>query len=192
LIPVAFGREVLAEADQRAAVIADTSSAEAVNGLIEVITATSWIDFSVLTPYVFEKLVADLLTMLGFRVDGAVPGVISGPDFKAIYIRSDPFGVAETETWLVETKLYQHSRVRLETIREIIGAISLEPAGARGLLVTNSQISSIVRDYLSKIEGRAQARLRIMDGVELKRLIAEFPQLVDKYFRGPESGPGVR
>ena len=192
LIPVVFGREVLVEADRRAAVIVDTPSTDAVSGLVEVVTATSWIDFSVLTPYVFEKLVADLLTMLGFRIDGSVPGVISGLDFKATYVRSDPFGASETETWLVDAKLYQHSRVRLETIREIIGAISLEPAGARGLLVTNSQISSVVRDYLAKIEGRSQARLRIMDGVELKRLIARFPQLVDKYFRDPESASRVR
>lgn len=184
LIPVVLGQEIPAEADHRTAIIMDSPSTEAMSQLVNEVTATSWIDFSVLTPGIFESLIADLLTMLGFRIDGADPGTIPDIDIKATYKRADPFGVPETETWLVEAKLYQHSRVRLETIRAIVGAISLEPSGTRGLLVTNSQVSSVIHDYLSKLESGAQARLRVMDGVELKRLIAKFPGLVDRYFVG--------
>jgi hypothetical protein len=185
LIPVVFGSEAPVEAYRRAFFVADSPSAEALDRLVDGITANSWIDFSALSPYAFESLVADLLGMLGFHIHNIGPGSNPGFDIKATYVRPDPFSVPETEIWLVETKLYQHSRVRLETIRSIIGAISLEPAATRGLLVTNSQISSVVHDYLSELERRAQARLRVMDGLELRRLIARFPQLVYKYFVNP-------
>ena len=185
LIPVAVGDEVNEERDYRVVKITDPISAEAVNKLIDEVTATSWIDFSALTPQVFESLVSDLFVMLGFRIYRSPSSADLGFDIKATHARPDPFGRLETETWLVETKFYQHSRVRIENIRSIIGAISLEPADTRGALITNSQISSVVQDYLTKLEKRTQARLRVIDGVELKRLIANFPPLVEKYFIDP-------
>jgi len=185
LIPVAVGDEVNEERDYRVVKITDPISAEAVNKLIDEVTATSRIDFSALTPQVFESLVSDLFVMLGFRIYRSPSSADLGFDIKATHARPDPFGRLETETWLVETKFYQHSRVRIENIRSIIGAISLEPADTRGALITNSQISSVVQDYLTKLEKRTQARLRVIDGVELKRLIANFPPLVEKYFIDP-------
>jgi len=161
-----------------------------VQQLVEQIQATSRADFSAMSPRDFEDLVADLLRSVGFRLDEVRHGLDPGVDLRATYQRADPFGSSETEVWLVETKLYSHQRVSIDAIRQLAGFLSMAPSGTRGLLVTNAQLTSVAREYVVELERRPPVRLRVLDGVELKRLLRQFPAVAARHFGGETGHDG--
>jgi Restriction endonuclease/TIR domain len=182
LIPVlAAPAEVSKVMRDRAYVDLTADFQSGVRTLVEQIETVSRLDFGTLSPGGFEDLVADLLEALGFRLDQvrrADPGV----DLRATYRRTDPFGLPETEVWLVETKLYAHERVSVEAIRRLGGVLSLAPSRTRGLLVTDVQLTSVAEEYLTEL-GR-EVNLRILDGVRLRRLLREYPTVAARHFGG--------
>jgi hypothetical protein len=159
--------------------------------LVEQIQATSRADFSVMSPRAFESLVADLLRAVGFRLDEVRHRPDLGVDLRATYQRVDPFGSPETEVWLVETKLYSHERVSVDAIRKLAGTLAVASGETRGLLVTNAQLTSVAREYLAELERSPHVQLRVLDGVELKRLLRRFPAVSERHFGGTaKSKPG--
>ncbi len=159
--------------------------------LVEQIQATSRADFSAMSPRAFENLVAALLRAVGFRLDAARHRPDSSVDLRATYQRTDPFGSPETEVWLVETKLYSHERVSVDAIRKLAGTLAVAPGFTRGLLVTNAQLTSVALEYVADLERSQKVRLRVLDGVELKRLLRQFPAIAQHYFGGTaQSTPG--
>ena len=189
LIPVLAAPTDLPPALRDRAVVDLTEDVNAgVRQLVEQIQATSQADFSAMSPREFEDLVADLLRAMGFRLDEVRHGLDPGVDLRATYQRADPFGSPETEVWLVETKLYSHKRVSVEAIRQLAGFLSMVPSGTRGLLVTNAQLTSVALEYVAELERRAHVRLQVLDGVELKRLLRQFPAVAARHF-GAETGP---
>jgi hypothetical protein len=159
-----------------------------VRTLTEQILAVSQVDFSRMSPRKFEDLVADLLQTVGFSLDETPRRPDAGVDLRTTYQRTDPFGFPETEVWLVETKLYAHHRVSVEAIRQLAALVALAPSGTRGLFVTNTQLTSVAREYVAELERRPDVRLRVLDGVQLKQLLRQFPVLVTRHFGG---GAGV-
>lgn len=118
---------------------------------------------------------------------GAFPFV----DLRVTYDRTDPFGLPETEVWLVGAKLYSHERVSVEALRSFAGALAVASGVTRGLLVTNAQLTSVAREYVEQLEGSTQVRLRVIDGVELRNLLRRFPAGAARDFGGmAASGPG--
>lgn len=189
LIPVLVAPTDLPPALRDRAVVDLTEDFNAgVRQLVEQIQATSQVDFSAMSPRTFEYLVADLLRAVGFGLDEVRHGPDSGVDLRATYQRTDPFGSPETEVWLVETKLYSHQRVSIEAIRQLAGIVSMAPSGTRGLLVTNAQLTSVAQEYVVELERRPHVRLRVLDGVELKQLLRQFPAVAARHF-GAETGP---
>lgn len=158
--------------------------------LVDQIQAVSRTDFSTLSPRTFENLVADLLQASGFVVDERRPYPDQGADLRATYQRFDPFGMPETEVWLVETKLYSSERVSVQTIRQLAGIIAMAPAGTRGLLVTNAQLTSVAQELVAELEQRTRIQLRVLDGVELRRLLRQFPAIAARYFGDSTAEPG--
>jgi restriction endonuclease Mrr len=159
--------------------------------LVEQIQATSRADFSAMSPRTFENLVADLLRAVGFRLDEARHRPDLGVDLRATYQRTDPFGSAETEVWLVETKLYSHERVSVDAIRKLAGTLAVASRGTRGLLVTNAQLTSVAQEYLAELERSPHVQLQVLDGIELRRLLRRFPEIADCHFSGAAtSNPG--
>jgi hypothetical protein len=150
--------------------------------LADQILAVSRADFSAMTPPEFESFVADLLRAMGFRVDEAPPVGDMGVDMRATYVSADPFGSPQTEVWLVQVKLYSHHRVSVSVIRELVGALAGGSGGTRGLLVTNAQLTSVALDFAAEMERRSPARLRVLDGVELRRLLRQFPSVAARHF----------
>jgi hypothetical protein len=144
-------------------------------------TATR-IDFKRLTPEAFELLVAELLTALGLDVDRASSAVDLGVDLRASRQVVDPFRAVETETWLVECKLYGRGRISVDVIRQIAGYLATAPVTTRGLLVSTAQITSVARDYLAELERTARVRLRVLDGAELTVLLREHPDIAARHF----------
>jgi hypothetical protein len=150
--------------------------------LVAQIEAMSQVDFSTMTPSAFEGLVADLLQALGFRLDKPWRWADTGIDLRATYERDDPFGRPETEVWLVEMKLYAHRRVSVDAIRQLAGAVAVASGPTRGLLVTNGQLTSVAREYVGTLEQTPNVRLRLIDGIELKRLLRQFPGVAARHF----------
>lgn len=140
------------------------------------------IDFSRLDPRSFERLVADLLTELGFSVERQRVSRDSGFDFVASFVSTDPFGPERRESWLVEVKLYRNERVSLQALRQMIGYMVTVAGSHKGLVVTNSQLTSVATKYLEDITKKSGRDLRIIDGTELRGLLLRHPALVARYF----------
>lgn len=156
---------------------------QGINQLVEQIGLAPEIDFSTLDHRLFEDLVADLLSKLGFR-DIKQEWAIEGKyvDIKALYPRLDPFGAEIVETWLVEAKFYHKSRADLKSIHQLAGYLSSLPEHWKGLLITNSQLTSVAREWLASAESRGRIQIRVVDGTELKRLLLQCKDLIYKYF----------
>lgn len=154
-----------------------------VERLVDQISAAPEIDFSKLTWEQFEDLVMDLLAKLNFRNIEKQPFLKDLRfDIKADYPREDPFGVPKTETWLVECKFYKKSRADVKAISEFLFALGVLAANYRGLLITNSHLTSAAQDHLAHLETKVGKDVRVVDGTELKRLLIKYRDLVDKYF----------
>ncbi|HZF13273.1 MAG TPA: TIR domain-containing protein [Thermoanaerobaculia bacterium] len=147
------------------------------------------IDFSLLTPPSFEDLVADVLVKLNFyAVEKATEPADKGQvDIKAKFLARDPFGAQHEETWYIETKFYRHERADLASIHRLACYLSEIPEPCRALLVTNGQLTSATRSWLSEPKGR-RADLRVVDGSELRSVLIKFPDLVKKHFGRGASG----
>jgi TIR domain/Restriction endonuclease len=152
--------------------------------LVAQVKATSRVDFSAMSPVAFAHLVADLLLATGFDLHdvGHLPD--QEVDLRATYQRTDPFGAPETEVWLVQAKLYAHQRVSVDVIRLLAGILAVASSGTRGLLVTNAQLTSVAREYLAQLERGPHVRLRVLDGLDLKRLLRQFPAVAARHFGG--------
>ena len=154
--------------------------------LVAQVGAATRVAFDTLTPAGFEVLVADLLRAQGFKVERSPAA--EGADLRATRQVSDPFGGIETETWLVECKLYQRQRQRqrqrasVDAIRQAVGLLATAPAGVRGLLVTTAQLTSVASEYLADVERSARVRLRVLDGADLMTLLRAHPEVAGRHF----------
>jgi len=151
--------------------------------LISQLRAVPDIDFSRLDGRTFEKLVGDLLLELGFSIQQTPLTRDSGFDFIASFSSRDPFGAKRQENWFVEVKLYRDQRVSVSALRQMLGYLMTSPHGGKGLVVTNSRLTSVARDFLSEASARSGRELRVIDGTELTNLLSQHPGLVERYFR---------
>lgn len=153
-----------------------------VGRLIEQLNIIPEIDFSTLDGREFEQLVADLLVELGFKLEKAQLSRDSGFDFAADLVVEDPFGAMKRELWLVEVKRYKSERVNLQSLRQMFGYMVTIPGVHKGLVVINSQLTSVATDYLSEMSETSGRELRVIDGAELRGLLLRHPGVVSRYF----------
>lgn len=83
---------------------------------------------------------------------------------------------------MVEVKFYHKSRADLKSIHQLAGYLSYLPEHCKGLLVTNSQLTSAAREWLASAESKGRIQIRVIDGTELKRLLLQHKNLIYKYF----------
>ena len=144
------------------------------------------IDFSKLTPSLFENLVFDLLKKLKFKdIQKEDYGKDFDFDLTAEYKNKDPFGKDVYESWLIEIKYYHEDRVRLETIdhfNQYLRDLRKDEVNYKGLLITNGKLSSTILNKIDHYNERDQISLRVIDGTELKRLLLKNSSLIEKYF----------
>ena len=150
--------------------------------LISQLRAVPDIDFSRIDGRTFERLVGDLLLELGFSIQQAPLTRDSGFDFIAAFSYRDPFGAKRQETWFVEVKLYREQRVSVSVLRQMLGYLMGSPHVGKGLVVTNSRLTSVARDFLSEASAKSGHELRVIDGTELTNLLSQHPELVERYF----------
>lgn len=151
----------------------------AVEDLVSRLESTVNIDFSILSPYQFEELVADLLFDLGFQAEREV--IFHGRqfDFRIRFDSMDPFGGSTTEDWLIEVKHYNSGRLSVAAVTEFAGiALAMRDQKTRIALIASNQVTSAVRERIR------ETPVRLVEGVELKRILLTRPELVRKHFVG--------
>lgn len=151
----------------------------AMEKLVATLASAIEIDLSVLSPYQFEELVADLLSSLGYEAEREV--VFQGRqfDFRVAFTRVDPFEGSTAEDWLIEIKHYNSGRLSGAIIKELAHvAMMIRDQKTQIALVTSGQVTSAAREIVR------QAPLRLVEGIELKRLLLTRPELVRKHFGG--------
>lgn len=154
-----------------------------VRNLIDKIRSVPEIDFSKLSGRKFEELVGDLLARLDFKLEGE-KSKTNNPnfDYKATYTSTDPFGLITQQSWIVEAKFYKQARADLKSVQALLSYINSLDFECSGLLVTNGQLTSVATNWLNKAQTKSRARLRIIDGTELKRLLLDHRDLIQHYF----------
>lgn len=132
------------------------------------------VDFAILDERNFLRLVGDVLEREFFDLTISPAHPDLGHDF---------LGIRNGEHWLVEVKHY-HSKQRMSVsmIQQVVAKLRRREPAANALLVTSSQLTSVAREYLQEVVQSGSESINLVDGVELKQLLAKYPDLVDKYF----------
>lgn len=155
-----------------------TDPRSAIDRLVSQLRSNANIDYSRLNGREFESLVGDLLVELGFRnIQFGAHVARYHIDFLASYPTNDPFGRNEDEAWVIETKHHASFRLgvqEIESLRAI--AFDLAHEGKKLAVITTGLLTSAARQ-------RAQfAPIRLIEGLELKRLLLTRPALVERHF----------
>lgn len=150
--------------------------------LVAQIGATSRIDFSALNHEEFEGLVAELLHAIGFVVEDVRGRADYGVDFRATYEGDASLAREDVREWLVKVNLYSRDRVSVDAIHQVAATVARRAPSIGGLLVTNAQLTSVASEFLSEVEQRERVRVRVIDGVELRRLLRQYPAVTERYF----------
>lgn len=147
------------------------------------------INFDILSSSKFEAMILELLNRMNFqRVEWQQTISNRGFDFMAEYYARDPFGLMEKQTWIIEFKLYKNARFDLQSVRSIIESYKyIQRKDAKLALITNSQFTSVVKDYLDQVRNTDFIDIRLIDGFQLKEIISAHPDMVQRYFTD-ESG----
>ena len=153
-----------------------------IDRLVQELGLVPELDFSKLDWRSFQVLVSDLLVELGFTVEIQRTLNDDGFDFVASVNSPDPFGGERRETWLVDVKLYRNQRVSLQSLRQMVGYLVTATGSHKGLVVTNSQLTSVARSFLDDITEKSGRELRVIDGTELRALLMRHPKVVRKHF----------
>jgi restriction endonuclease Mrr len=161
--------------------------AAGVQTLVDQLAVAPTINLAQLDPPMFERLVGELLIALGFEVTKDQRNERGKRvDFLASRTSRDPFGAERTETWVVEVKAYREKRVSPATIRQLLGYLASTSFDTKGLLVTNSRLTSVAREFLSDATLKAGRDVRVIDSTELTSLLLHQPDLVSRYFSPPD------
>lgn len=154
----------------------------AIRRLVEQIGSVPSLDFSKLDGRTFEEMVGELLATLGFSVQRMPLTRDSGYDFVASYRSRDPFGAEQTDTWLVEVKLYRDGRVSIHALQQLLALLVVTGGSRKGLVVTNGRLTSVARTFLDESVRKWRPELRVIDGTELTNLLIQHPEVTRKYF----------
>jgi Restriction endonuclease len=84
----------------------------------------------------------------------------------------------------VQAKLYRRGHVSVTTIRDLAGILAAAPGETRGLLVTSAQVTSVAMTYAAQLQSDSLMRLRLLDGLELRRMLRQFPAVAARHFGG--------
>jgi hypothetical protein len=151
--------------------------------LSDFISNCAKIDFTRLNGRSFELMVAELLRGQGFE---AAQTVQSPKDnaFDIVAHRVDP-STGRQEMWLIETKLYREQRPDIVSLREFFNQAESIQHPVRLLLITNSHVTSVARNWLTHFRSKHGRDLQIIEGPELRRLLGRNKTVVDHYFADP-------
>lgn len=151
--------------------------------LIQRIRVIPEISFDNLTFDLFEDLIFDLLKEYGFKNIQKEYRYENGSfDFMAEYVNKSPFGIKSIEKWIIEAKFYKSSRIDINLLKQIRSYLTKTKKISKAILITNSNLTSIVEQYIEDIKIDFNFEILVIDGATLKKLIATRKRLLKKYF----------
>lgn len=133
----------------------------------------------------FEKLTHDLLKAYGFiNIKAEERFNDKRIDFMAEYLSRNPFRQRTKELWMIEVKFYSESRFDIKAIKQLVELYKyINKQDAKLLLITNSQLNSVVEEYLEELKRSSFIEIEVVDGLLLKKLISNKTSLLNKYFQ---------
>lgn len=154
-----------------------------INKLAAYLTNIQFLDFEKISPWIFEELIADLLKKMSFNIE-TINMRVDGYEIDIIANSSNRNQLIGTfnNKWIIECKLYMHSRIDVNTIKRFKYLISEKFPSYRGILITNGIITSAAQEALEILNTKETGYIYIVDGGKLKELILKYPELVMKYF----------
>lgn len=156
------------------------SGIELLKRQINVLTHVSFDDFSAEN---FEEFTYLLLKEYGFKnIRREFDSSSYGIDFVAEAFTKNPFGFTQKETWIVEVKFYRNERFSINTIKQLFEyKRSILPHDSKMLLITNSILTSVAEEYLSDLQRNENTQIEVIDGINLKKLIAKRKKLINEF-----------
>lgn len=129
----------------------------------------------------FENLVKDVLK--AYHFEEIMPcysnHVDFGYDMMCSYRRNDD----EKENWLIEVKRLKDGRFTIRSIDTLINQSRIHyPDNSKVMLVTNGILTSVIVDYVEKLQKMQNLSIYIVDGWKLCNLIALNNKLMKEYF----------
>lgn len=189
LIPVIL-EDVVIPVDFRQFQIFDLKEASGLSSLLKRMMSYEDVSFAHLTPKMFEEMTRALLEAYNFQnIKQQSKFGDSGVDFIAEYYSPDPFNRIRKDIYLIETKFYNQSRFNLTSVQNIVSRYKyIARPDAKLILITNSQLTSVVKEYLREVSTSDLVDITVIDGFALKQIIIGKDQIIDKFFRYAESG----
>lgn len=164
--------------------VIEYTGAAAAQQLADRIQLGTTIDLTALSPARFEALVTDLLQRYGYALTPVSALSDAGYDLRAV--RSGSAGAQGSDEFLVEVKAYRSSRVSVSEIQRLADIVRRHGA-VRGLLVTNSQLTSVARQSLARTN-EAGTPLQVMEGPTLRQMLVDNPDIARRYSTAGEPG----
>ncbi|WP_449221426.1 toll/interleukin-1 receptor domain-containing protein [Tistrella mobilis] len=150
---------------------------EAMRRLASQVLSTVLIDFSRLTGRQFENLVGDLLQDFGMRIERDVRLHDMHIDFRAYFQTHDVFGTPIEEIWLINVNYHLNDRVSASKSVDLeIKSRPFRKNNTYFALISSGNLTSVARNILQK------SNIRVIEGVDLKRILCNRPHLVRQYF----------
>lgn len=158
--------------------LADRGVVDVTAGVTSLVLALRWADainVAAMDATEFEHLAADLLTRIGFTLSPPPADGDAGFDYQAVY--QDVLGLAVPTSYVVQVKHGSGDRLSVRQLH-LLAARGIP----RVLVVTNFQLTSLARAMLRKV-GDQGADIRVLDGLRVRNLLQDHPDLVSRYFR---------
>ncbi len=156
---------------------------DSLDGVVNTLKWVDIVDLPDLRPTEFSNLIGELLLRIGFSLKKQPEYFDTGIDFRGVY--HDRLGLSDPTEYVIQVKYGQSDRI---SVRDLwMAADSARNTAAHILLVTNFQLTSLA--MASLVDANSQhAKLRVFDGLRIKNLLLNEPDLVAKYFPASEVG----
>jgi hypothetical protein len=142
------------------------------------------ISFDNFNPIKFADFIYDFLKSYGFINIQKNVNLYGGEiDFTGDFLSKNPFGQQTKEAWVIETKFYSESRFDIKSVNKLINNYRyFDNKFAKVLLITNSQLTSVVEEHLDTLRRSNVVNVNVIDGLILKKLVARKTALLTKHF----------
>ncbi|MFD4406301.1 DEAD/DEAH box helicase family protein [Nocardia sp. NPDC058499] len=153
---------------------------DAMGSLAGLVNSLKWaniVELSDLRPVEFTNLVSELLSRIGFSIGKKSESAIASTYFQGVY--RDYLGLADPTEYIIQVKCGPSGRI---SVRDLWAAADrARYSAAHILLITNFQLTSLAIGHLTDADNRNE-KLRVLDGLRIKNLLLNEPDLVAKYF----------
>lgn len=155
--------------------------------IINQVISLHLVDFNRISAITFERLAIDLLSRLGFSKISSNHAQSNdyGIDMIANLCTNHPLLNTSTETWGIEISHYRSKRISVKHILKSVSRLKMHNI-YRLLIITSSQLTSAASEFVNDVSVNSGSIIRVIDELELKKLVISQPEILHKYFDSHE------